>query len=80
MYENKEQGMWVNAFNPSIPEQRQVYFCEFQASLLYKASFRTAMAITQRNKTLSQNRKKENNTVQTNKNREVGSELTSYQI
>ena len=39
--------------------QRQVDFCEFKTSLVYKASSRTARAVTQRNP-VSKKKKKEN--------------------
>ena len=43
-----EPGMVGHAFNPSIGRQRQADLCEFEASLVYRASSRTARA-TQRN-------------------------------
>ena len=41
----------MHAFNP-----RQVDLCEFTASLVYKESSRTAMAVTQRNPVLKNNK------------------------
>ena len=34
---------------PALRRQRQVDLCEFEGSLIYRASSRTAMAVTQRN-------------------------------
>jgi hypothetical protein len=36
---------------PALGRQRQADLCEFEASLIYKESSRTARAVTQRNKT-----------------------------
>ena len=38
----------VHAFNPTLRRQRQAELCEFEASLVYRASSRTART-TQRN-------------------------------
>ena len=35
-----------------LGRQKQVYLCEFRASLVYRVSFRTARVITQRNSVL----------------------------
>jgi hypothetical protein len=43
--------MEVHAFNPSIGRQRQEDLCEFEASLVYRVSSKTARAI-QRNPVL----------------------------
>jgi hypothetical protein len=39
----------VHAFNPSTQRQRQTDFCEFEASLVYRLSSRTAKSFTKRN-------------------------------
>ena len=39
------QVVVAHAFNPVLRRQRQIDLCEFEASLIYKASSRTAMAI-----------------------------------
>jgi hypothetical protein len=44
---------------PALGSQRQVDICEFEASLVYKESSRTARAVTQRNCL-----KRQNNTIQ----------------
>jgi hypothetical protein len=36
--------MGVHTFSPSTGKQRQVDLCEFEASLVYRASSRTARA------------------------------------
>ena len=33
----------------ALRRQRQAYLCEFKVSLVYKVSFKTARAVTQRN-------------------------------
>ena len=43
---------------PALGSQRQADLCEFEVSLVYKASFRTAKTVTQRNP-VSKNKKKE---------------------
>ena len=43
---------------PALRRQRQVDLCEFEASLVYKASSRTARAVTQRNPVLEKNGRK----------------------
>ena len=42
-----EPGMVGHAFNPSIGRQRQEDLCEFEASLVYRASSRTARATSE---------------------------------
>ena len=37
---------------PALRRQRQVDLCEFEASLVYRASSRTVRAVTQRNPVL----------------------------
>ena len=49
-------GMVVHAFDPSTWDTED--FCEFKASLVYKASFRTARAVTQRNSVSKKKKKK----------------------
>ena len=39
----------AHAFNPSYWRQRQADLCEFEASLVYRVSSRTARAVSQRN-------------------------------
>jgi hypothetical protein len=46
----------MEALIPALRKQRQVEFCEFEASLVYKESFRTGRA-TQRNSVLSKQTK-----------------------
>ena len=48
-FKNSSQAVMVHAFNPSTQKQRQADICEFKTSLIYRASFRTARAVTQRN-------------------------------
>ena len=43
---------------PVLGRQRQTYLCKFEVSLVYKASSRTARAVTQRNP-VSKNKPKE---------------------
>jgi hypothetical protein len=43
---------------PALGRQRQVNLCEFEDILAYKASFKTARAVTQRNLVLKKQRKK----------------------
>ena len=43
---------------PALGRQRQVDLCEFKASLVYRASSRTARAVTQRNPVSKNKRKK----------------------
>ena len=42
-------GMVAHAFNSVLMRLRQVDVCEFEASLVYKVSFRTARTIAYRN-------------------------------
>jgi hypothetical protein len=42
---------------PALGRQRQVYLCEFKASLGYKANSRAASAVTQRNPVLKNKNK-----------------------
>ena len=46
---NMDWAVVAHAFNPSNWRQRQADLCEFEASLGYRVSSRTAMAVTQRN-------------------------------
>jgi hypothetical protein len=57
---NKEAGRWwCIPLTPALERQRQVDLCEFEASLVYRVSSRTARA-TQRNpaKETKQNKKR----------------------
>ena len=47
----------VHVFISSIWEEKQANLCEFEASLVYRASSRTARVVTQRN---SVSKKKKN--------------------
>jgi hypothetical protein len=46
------------AINPALRRQRQADLCEFKASLVYKASSRTARVVIQRNTVSKQNKQK----------------------
>ena len=55
---------------PALGRQRQTDLCEFEASLVYRVSFRTARAVTQRNPVLKKtknNNNKKNPTEQNTK-------------
>ena len=41
---------------PAFGRQKQVELCEFEASLVYRTSSRTARAVTQRNPVSKQNK------------------------
>ena len=45
---------------PVFGKQRQADFCEFKASLVYKANSRTARTVTQRNPVLKTTKTKQN--------------------
>ena len=54
---NKEgtahQAWWRTPLVPALRSQRKVDLFEFEASLVYKASFRAASTVTQRNHVLA---------------------------
>ena len=50
---------WCVSLIPALGKQRQVDLCEFEASLVYRASSRTVRAVTQRNP-VSENKQKQN--------------------
>lgn len=41
-YKYLKKGMMASAFHPSIYEQKQVHFCEFEASLVYNNEFQVS--------------------------------------
>ena len=51
----------MHAFNPALGKQRQADLYELEASLVYKVSFRTARAVTQRNPASKNKQKIPNN-------------------
>jgi hypothetical protein len=58
---NKKPGVVAHAFNPSTWEADAGEFLEFEASLIYRVSSRTARA-TQRNPVLKKPKNKKNKT------------------
>ena len=57
-YKTIGQAVWCTPLIPALGRQRQVELSEFEVSLVYKASFRTAKAVTQKNLVLKHPRKK----------------------
>jgi hypothetical protein len=53
------QTWWCTPLIPALGRQRQVDLCEFEASLLYKVSYRTARATQKNQKERKKKRKKE---------------------
>ena len=49
MIKNSRWAIGLFASNPHIRRERQVALYEFEASLVYKESFRTARVVTQKN-------------------------------
>lgn len=50
--------MMVHLFIPTLERYRQVDICEFETSLVNKTSFRTVMAVIQKNPVSKRKRKK----------------------
>ena len=57
LYSHQEPGMMCTLLIPVLGRQRQVDLCDLEASLVYKASSRTARTITQRNSVSKQKQK-----------------------
>ena len=57
LYSHQEPGMVCTPLIPVLGRQRQVDLCDLEASLVYKASSRTARTITQRNSVSKQKQK-----------------------
>ena len=49
---------WRAPLMPTLRGQRQADLCEFEASLVYRVSSRTARAVTQRNLVLKKKKRK----------------------
>ena len=54
---------WRTPLFPALGRQRQADLCEFEASLVYRASSRTTWAVTQRNPVLKNKTKKQKSDV-----------------
>ena len=46
---HESQAWWLSPLIPALGMQRQVYLCEFEDSLVYGVTSRTARAVIQRN-------------------------------
>ena len=58
---SKAGWWWRTPLIPALGKQRQSDLCEFEASLVYRASFRTGTKATQRNPVLKKQTNKQNN-------------------